>query len=424
MSVPGKMKNMLNENISMLRSDNGLTIILVKKEGFSSYYAELAVNFGGSVLNYKLGNELYSVPEGTAHFLEHLLFANEDGPCEEIFSDLGASPNAYTSPSMTAYHFDCSQNFYENLATLINLVSKPYFTAESVEKERAIIAQEISMSLNRPSYRLHRNFLNSLFERHELRAAILGTVQSIAEIDAELLYRLHSHFYSPSNMLLTVCGDADMDKIAEIVNKFGLSHCAEMAEPIYSAEESLRPLRAKSYESADVSAPQLIFGCKFRDISPDEAHRFELASILALSAAFGHTSDFYYEGYMSELFRSTYAISCNTEFLSAPHLTCGCESQKPEQFLAKFIKELERVKSEGVGEEDFRHCRNAFFGRELRALDSFPGVSYAIGLDFFKGLTYLDIFERLEKISISDANEFLGLIEPENLCVAQLNPKE
>ncbi len=419
-----KIKNTVNENISSVKLDNGLTVILVKKEGFSSYFAELAVNFGGSVLNYKLGDESYSVPEGTAHFLEHQLFTGEDGSCDEAFSELGASPNAFTSPTMTAYHFECSRNFYENLAILIDFVSKPYFTAESVEKERGIIAQEISMSQNRPSYRLYRNFLNSLFKKHEISTPVLGTVQSIFEIDAELLYRVHSHFYRPSNMLLTVCGDADIEKIVEAVQKIEFPDIEQVPEPIYSKEESLSPLKHESFESADVSATQLLFGGKFKEISSEETHRFEYASFLGLNAAFGPTSNFYYENYNAELFRGSFAISLDTGILSAPYLTCACESQKAEELVSNFIKELERIKSEGIKEEDFRRCLNALFGRELRSLDSFSDLSYALGSDFFKGLNYLDSFEFFNKINISDVNEFFNLIEPENLCIAQLNPKE
>ncbi len=419
-----KIKNTVDENISSVKLDNGLTVILVKKEGFGSYFAELAVNFGGSVLNYKIGDENYSVPEGTAHFLEHQLFTGEYGSCDEAFSELGASPNAFTSPSMTAYHFECSRNFYENLAILIDFVSKPYFTPDSIEKERGIISQEISMSQNRPSYRLYNNFLSTLFEKHEISVPVLGTVQSISEIDAELLYRVHSHFYIPSNMLLTVCGDADIEKIVEVVKKAELPCGIQISQAVFSAENSLKPLRYKSSESADVSATQLLFGGKFKEISPEEAHRFEYASFLGLNAVFGPTSDFYYESYNSELFRGSLALSIDTGILSAPYLICACESQKSEELVANFLKELERVKSAGVKEEDFRRCLNALFGRELRSLDSFSDLSYALGSDFFKGLNYLDSFEFFDKINISDINDFFKLIEPENLCIAQLNPKE
>jgi hypothetical protein len=78
----------------------------------------------------------------------------------------------------------------------------------------------------------------------------------------------------------------------------------------------------------------------------------------------------------------------------------------------------------GVKEEDFRRCLNALFGRELRSLDSFYDLSYALSSDFFKGLNYLESFELFNKINVSDINNFLRLIEPEHLCVAQLNPKE
>lgn len=418
------VKNSVNENVSSAVLDNGLTIILVKKEGFSSYFAELSVNYGGSVLNYSAGDEDYSIPEGAAHFLEHQLFTNEYGPCEEAFSEMGASPNAFTSPSMTAYHFECSQNFYENLSILINFVTKPFFTDESVEKERGIIAQEISMSQNKPSYLLCRNYLNSLFKRHEVRSSVLGTVESISEISSELLYRTHFHFYTPANMLLTVCGDARMDKIIETVEKARIPAVKDQAKAVYSIEEGRRPSVYKSCEVADVTATQLILGFKFDSLRPEDAHRFEYACFAGLNTVFGPASDFFYETYKSGLFRGSFALSIDTGILSAPYLSCACESQKPEQLVERFWKELNKIKSEGVNEKDFRRCLHALFGRELRALDSFYDLSYALSSDFFKGLNYLETFNLFEKITVCDVNEFFTLLDPEYLCISQLNPKE
>lgn len=60
------------------------------------------------------------------------------------------SPNAFTSHTMTAYHFSCTDRFEENLKILLKFVFTPYFTDENVEKERGIINQEIRMVEDTP----------------------------------------------------------------------------------------------------------------------------------------------------------------------------------------------------------------------------------------------------------------------------------
>ena len=62
-----------------------------------------------------------------------------------LFAAHGGYPNAFTGYAMTAYYFDCTEQFAENLRILLRMVLTPWFPAESVEKERGIIAQEIRM---------------------------------------------------------------------------------------------------------------------------------------------------------------------------------------------------------------------------------------------------------------------------------------
>ncbi|MBS5280734.1 MAG: insulinase family protein, partial [Butyricicoccus pullicaecorum] len=132
--------------------DNGLKIYYIPKPGFSKTFAMLATNFGSVDASFTLDGVRYDTPAGVAHFLEHKMFEDEDGNALQKFGKTGASPNAFTSHSMTAYHFSCTDGFAENLEILLKFVFTPYFTEQNVEKEKGIIGQEIGMIEDTPDW--------------------------------------------------------------------------------------------------------------------------------------------------------------------------------------------------------------------------------------------------------------------------------
>ena len=95
---------------------------------------------------------------------------------------------------MTAYYFDSTEHFEENLRILLSFVSIPYFTDESVAKEQGIIGQEIRMIEDNPDWQIYTRMLRAMYHRHAARTSIAGTVESIAEITADTLYDCHKAF--------------------------------------------------------------------------------------------------------------------------------------------------------------------------------------------------------------------------------------
>src|SRR5690606_37331610 len=132
---------------------------------------------------------------------------------------LGASPNAFTTPMVTAYYFSTVDGFDEALKLLLDYVLTPYFTPESVAKEQGIIGQEIQMGLDDPNRMVMYNLFESLFREHPARIRVIGSVESIARITPELLYRCHETFYHPSKMMLAVAGDVDPDAVLRLVDE-------------------------------------------------------------------------------------------------------------------------------------------------------------------------------------------------------------
>ena len=160
------------------------------------------------------------MPLGIAHFLEHKLFESEEGDAFSRFSATGASANAYTSFDKTCYLFTCADNFYDSFEILLDFVQHPFFTEETVQKEQGIIGQEISMYDDSPGWVLLFNLLCALYHNNPVRINIAGTKDTIAQIDAKLLYKCYETFYNLNNMFIVVSGNVDADKVLDMCDKF------------------------------------------------------------------------------------------------------------------------------------------------------------------------------------------------------------
>jgi len=204
-----------------VKHSSGLDIYICEMKGFSSVEALFGTKYGSinTMFKTKEDTEYTSVPEGIAHFLEHKLFENEDCDVFELYAKTGASANAFTSFDKTCYLFSCSKNYKESLKILLDFVQKPYFTKANVDKEQGIIGQEIKMTNDNPDWRLFFNLLRGMYHSHPVKIDIAGTVESIAEIDADLLYKCYNTFYNLNNMTLSIAGNISADEVLEICDE-------------------------------------------------------------------------------------------------------------------------------------------------------------------------------------------------------------
>mgnify|MGYP000009611996 CR=1 FL=1 len=192
---------------------NGLPVCVVPKPGYARRFAFFTTRYGGMDMRFRLDGRWLDTPAGIAHYLEHKMFDTADGSAMQELAKGGAEPNAFTSNAVTAYYFDCTEHFYENLRILLSFVSVPYFTDESVEKEQGIIAQEIGMIEDNPEWQVYRQMMQALYRHSPVRQSVAGSVESIRRITAQTLYDCHRAFYTPANMCLVVVGDVDTDKV-------------------------------------------------------------------------------------------------------------------------------------------------------------------------------------------------------------------
>ena len=401
---------------------NGLRVTVIPRPGFLKKYACFAANYGGVMRDFSVAGQSVETPEGVAHFLEHKMFDMPWGNALAVLSSRGANPNAYTSDFITAYHFECTENFYQNLDTLLEFVSTPYFTAESVKKEQGIIGEEIGMTENDPSHAVYYGLMRCLYERCRVRDSIVGTVESIAEITPEILETCHRAFYAPSNMQLCVIGDVEPERVTEAAERILPGELSPAPEPDFGAPEGPEPFERRFSREMDVSAPQFMFGAKLpADCAGGELLRRRLTGSLALRCLAGTSSPLYTSMYSEGLVRSLWNEAdwgpC------AAYAVIGGESREPERVLERFCEAASAVAREGFEPAAFERCRRAEYGMRLRALGSAPALADTLARGCFAGCDALRAFALLPELAMEDCAAFVReYLRPERLALAVIQP--
>ncbi|MCK2157816.1 pitrilysin family protein [Exiguobacterium sp. 17-1] len=358
-----------DETVFFEQLDNGLAVYLLQKKGYEKTYATFTTRYGSIDNRFKKDGQWVNVPDGIAHFLEHKMFESEQGDVFQEFGRLGASANAFTSFSRTAYLFSATSLIEQNLETLIDFVQDPYFTEESVEKEKGIITQEIQMYQDNPGWRLFFGLIESMYAKHPVRIDIAGTPESIDQITADDLYTCYRTFYHPSNMVLFVVGNIDPAETLALI-KANQAKKDYTDRPAIERDYGVEPKNVfrKRFElELDVKSPKVLIGYKDNSLGGQEQLRRELTSELLLHLLFDQTSSTYLELYEDGLIDDTFSFdySSEEEFAFA---TFGMETEDPDRFITAYEKLLS-VRPEFEETEVVRK-RNMMQGKFLRSLNS------------------------------------------------------
>lgn len=415
----------LGETVYEQRLSSGLLVRVVKKLDFAKKHAFLAVNYGAMDSLFSVDGLEFVSPQGVAHYLEHKMFDMPDENVMQRFSQLGANPNAFTSYDMTAYYVECTEHFRENLELLLHFVSTPYFTRDSVEKERGIIAQEIRMYEDNPDSRLYEDLYSALYAHHPIRHSIAGTVESIGEITEQTLYDCYHGFYTPSNMMLCVVGDVDPEQVFNLADmafpKQNLVACTRN----YGRPEEMKPAVARTERKMEVSMPMFSIGFKTEPAAYGRDSMLqEITGELAAEILMGESSSLYTRIYEKDLIDSSFA--CGYEGVKGMSiLVASGDSRDPQAVCDAVLAEAERIARNGIDETLFRRLKKSALGRRIRDLDGFDSICYRMCAYHFEGVDYLSFPEIFSDVTVERVAEFLKrTVTSERIALSAIIPKQ
>ena len=161
----------------------------------------------------KAGSSFEDVDKnGTAHFLEHMIFKGSNkimpGEFDNKIESLGGMSNASTGYDDVHYYVLIpSYNFSESLALLTNIVLTPRIKLYDFEKEKRVVLDEIKQQNDQPEEKLFNYFLKRVWQNDSYSKSILGTEKSVNKLEIKDLENFHKKNYVKENISIAIAGN-------------------------------------------------------------------------------------------------------------------------------------------------------------------------------------------------------------------------
>ncbi len=428
----------LSDDFASRRLPGGLEAWVWRRPGFQNLHAAFAVRFGAMDARFESGGETYEVPDGTAHFLEHMAFQTGQGNALGLFSRLGVSSNAFTSHQVTCYYFSGTDNFWPALDRLTTLVVTTSLTPKGVESEKRVIFQEVRMYEDSPDSKVLENLLQALYARHPIRRRVAGTVETVSGITPEILLRCHRTFYHPSNLIFMAAGDLEPDRVFDRVAgnlvRLGVDAPAPEARRLFPDEPAL-PARPEATAPMAVKRPVILVGFKDPTPSGDGAKgdgtagdgpaglfRREIVANLLIESVFGPTSplydDLYRDGLVDDSFSARYTSDRTFGFAVAGGTTRDTAAARD-----RLLEGIHRWRPKGITEPELERKRRKARGQYVGLYDSLEGLATLFLMYRLKGIDLESYPDVVGRIGLDEVNRVFGeLLVPERVSVSTVTP--
>ena len=400
--------------------ENGLQVFVVPKDNVNGYYVTFSTKYGSIQDEFiPIGkDEMIKVPMGIAHFLEHKVFEQKDGKDPFTFySERGCDANANTSNYKTTYLFSGTSFLNDGLNYLLDYVQSPYFTDETVNKEKGILEQEIKMYDDSPFYKLYDGIVYNAFVSHPIKYPIAGTIESINQITKDDLYTCYNTFYHPSNMFLVITGNVDPVEVIDLIklNQSKKKFLQKQDITLKKYEESNEVAIPFKRDYFDVQIPKMAVGYKINIGDLDlNINDFKIYLGLLFNIKFGSTSEFCEQLKEEKLITSDMDISIiNTD--KHVFVILMNESDNVNEVIKRIDEE---IKNMHVGEEDFnrkikvRKSESIFKSDNIYALNN-KIMSNIINYD---EIIY-DEYKKIEKLTFKQLNVIISQLDLSNKTI-------
>ena len=409
----------IDEEIFYDKLDNGLEVFFYPRENCQNVYATLTTKFGSIYKSFvPIGKTKFlTVPDGIAHFLEHKIFAQEDGEDVALFFEKsGTSYNAHTSLKSTTYEVSGPNNMIQNILFLLDYVQSPYFTLENVEMEKGIIKEEINMCNDNPWNILYDKIRYNTFKEDPIRYSISGSISDIDKINKELLYECYNTFYHPSNMFLVVTGNFDKEQLLKCIkenqDKKNFREYKEVK--LKKIKEPNSVYKKDEIVICNTNIPKFSYNIKvpidnIKDISK---RKLMLYLYIVMNILFDETSEFSFKLKEEKIITNNIDFDMlNTDkhiLISLINETFNYEVLKNriEEVLKDFV----------VDEKSFDRKKKVLISNELFGYDSIVVINNIITDNIlFDGKIENDIVSVIESLNMDELNKILKMIDFTNV---------
>jgi predicted Zn-dependent peptidase len=160
---------------------------------------------------------------GVSHFLEHMVFkGTQRRTGDQItldFNLMGAEFNAFTSVEQTVYYARVLGEYLPKAVDLLADMMRPRLDAGDFAMERNVILEEIARSEDVPTSQAYRRLMQTFFAGQPLGHDVLGTRESIGNLQVEQMREYAARRYAANNLILSIAGNFDWERVVALAEE-------------------------------------------------------------------------------------------------------------------------------------------------------------------------------------------------------------
>jgi len=317
---------------------------------------------------------------GISHFIEHMLFkgtkTRSAKDIAEAIDAVGGQINAFTGKECTCYYVKVLDSHYDlAIDVLSDMVFNSNLDPNEIDKERSVILEEISMYEDSPEDLVHDLFSQTLFKDSTLGYPILGTRESLENLNQEKMQAYMKKHYRPDNSVISVAGNFDeaqlLKKIEKCFDGWQLNAEAETKEP------ELKYHFEVLHKSKDIEQTHLCMGFKGIQMGNKEVYPLMVVNnILG-----GSMSSRLFQSIREErgLVYSVYSYPTTYKNGGIFAIYAGMNPQQLEEVCQLIKKELETLIKVGLTAEELHKAKEQLKGNYILGLESTSSRMTSIG---------------------------------------------
>lgn len=404
----------------VINLDNGLKIVIYQDNTKHSMFAELIVNYGAINKDFILGNNEFHICDGMAHFLEHLLIEHSIyGNVMQYFQNNYIKSNGLTSPRFTKFYIHTVKNFEENLEKLIKMVNISNFNKQDIETTKSAIFEEIKRAQDDKFYDFDILRNSCLFKNIKYKT-VLGDASELSSIDYDMAKLCYDTFYRPSNQILAIAGNVDIDKIVKLVES--IYSDIEKDKVDYKKVEFNEPnevAKDSAYIYKDITKEYISLNYKVNisSLLPFEKVKLTFYLDYFLNYNFGQTSDAYKRLIDDKI--SVNKINYDYNFLDKfLIIEIGTYTSKFDKFSNMII---DIMKNKKFNRDDFEIRRKRSIISLITREDNFinmimPFISNVLDFNY----NHIDEIKDIEDFNFDDYKNMISSLDFSNYCITKM----
>ena len=411
----------MKENIKIFNFKNK-TKLIVEKDDNSKYIA-FAIHVGVGAGN-ENENEF-----GAAHFLEHLFFkSTKDMSTQQIatyLESLGAKINALTNDVKTVYHFQClNENFEKCLEMYSKMFLFGVFKKNEIEKEKSVILEELKRALDSPIHVAYMNSFKHLMNKNRFGHDVLGTEETIKNMNKELLLNFRKKHYIPQNVIFSLYGNLDFIEAKKMFEKYFKSfllidnslECSNTNEQII-----IKPSKNLIIEEQDRNQAQIYI--LFKSIKADHPLRYSVHLFQDILGGGMSSRLFVQLRERMGLVYSTWAECYSCKEFGIMGIYIGKSPKNVKVALNNVKKILKKLATDGITKDELVKAKNNLKSAKVYSLDSKMQIAKlnAIKYNIFNYIPSLEEeFKKIDEVTIEDVNSAAKMLYNEKNFVVSI----